>query len=363
MIPITRPLLPPLDEYVDLLKEVWESRMLSNFGEFAQQFENEARTYLDVPFALALVSCDVGLILTLRALELPQGSPCFVSDFTFNSTVNAGVWAGLSPVLVDVDRGTYNMSPSALADEMQRFPAPGAVVATHVFGNPCEIEELQRLATLHGSFLVFDAAHGYGSQHGGTKVGGFGDAELFSFSGTKVVTSAEGGLVTTRHEWLAERLRYMRAYGFQGDYRSRYIGLNGKMSELNAALGVLSLRMIDELLARRTRIVGTYRSELADLVTWQRVAPSDVSTYKDLSLGLGGSRAVVESALASAGVQTKRYFVPLHTMDPYAGFSHSPKPVSSAIYESSLCVPLYADLEPAAVDLIVRTIKEAIPVK
>jgi dTDP-4-amino-4,6-dideoxygalactose transaminase len=135
------------------------------------------------------------------------------------------------------------------------------------------------------------------------------------------------------------------------------------MSELNAALGVLSLRMIDELLARRTRIIGTYRSELGDLVTWQQVAPSDISTYKDLSLGLGSSRAGVESALERAGVQTKRYFVPLHTMDPYAGFSHSPKAVSSAIYESSLCVPLYADLEPEDVDLIVKTIKETISVK
>jgi dTDP-4-amino-4,6-dideoxygalactose transaminase len=360
MIPITRPSLPPFDEYVDLVRRVWDSRMLSNFGEFALQFESETAAYLEVPFALAVSSCDLGLIVTLSALELPGDAPCFVSDFTFNSTLNAAVWTGVSPVLVDVEASSYNMSPESLKAEMERFPQPGVVLATHVFGNPCNVEELTRLAAEHGSYLVFDAAHGYGSQHRGTKVGGFGDAEVFSFSGTKIVTSGEGGLVTTRHEWLAERVRYLRAYGFQGDYRSRYIGLNGKISELNAALGVLSARQIDDLLEKRTGIVRQYLAELDGLVTWQHVDPSDVSTFKDLSVGLGSRRADVESSLAAVDVQTKRYFVPLHTMSPYAEFSYSPKPVASAVHESSLCVPLYPDLGREDLDLIIDTIRASL---
>ncbi len=357
MIPITRPSLPAFDDYVELVRRVWDSRMLSNFGEFALQFERETAAYLEVPFALAVSSCDLGIIITLSALELPPRAPCFVSDFTFNSTMNAAVWAGLSPVLVDVDSSTYNMSPAALSAEMQRFPEPGVVLATHVFGNPCDVEELSRIAREHGSYLVFDAAHGYGSQHRGVKVGGFGDAEVFSFSGTKVVTSGEGGLVTTRHDWLAERVRYLRAYGFQGDYRSRYIGLNGKISELNAALGVLSARQIEDLLARRTEIVRQYMSALDGLVTWQHVDASDISTFKDLCLGLGSRRSEVEGSLALVDVQTKRYFVPLHTMTPYAPFSFSPKPAASSVHESSLCVPLYPDLEREDLDLIVGTIR------
>src|ERR1700690_3786537 len=125
MIPITRPQLPPLEEYVSLLGQIWDSRMLSNFGEFAQQFADEARDYLNVPYALPLTSCDLGLILTLKALELPAGSPCFISDFTFNSTINAAIWAGMTPVLVDIDADSYNMSPDALRSEMDDNSQPG----------------------------------------------------------------------------------------------------------------------------------------------------------------------------------------------------------------------------------------------
>jgi dTDP-4-amino-4,6-dideoxygalactose transaminase len=360
LIPITRPLLPPLDEYVGMLEEIWRTRMLSNFAEFAQQFENEAAAYLGAPNALAVGSCDLGLILTLRALELPPGAPCFISDFTFNSTVNAAVWAGFEPVLVDVDPETYNMSPEALRAEMEEAPDSGVVLATHVFGNPCDVDSLSEAAAGHGSFLVFDAAHGYGSIRNGAKVGTFGDAEVFSFSGTKVVTSAEGGLVTTRHDWLAERIRFMRAYGFQQDYMSRYIGLNAKISELNAALGVLSIRSIEDLLQKRSHVVEKYRSGLGDLVGWQKISDSDRSTYKDLSIGLGDSRSAVEEALAGSDIQTKRYFVPLHTMKPYAGFCHSDKPASSAIHETTLCVPLYADLDPEDLELIISIIRQTV---
>ncbi len=334
--------------------------MLSNFAEFAQQFESDAASYLEVPHALALASCDLGLILALRALELPPGAPCFLADFTFNSTVNAAVWAGLEPVLVDVDSETYNMSPDALRAEMREVPDSGVVLATHVFGNPCDVDSLTEIAAEHGSFLVFDAAHGYGSTRNGVKVGNFGDAEVFSFSGTKVVTSGEGGLLTTRHEWLAERVRFMRAYGFQHDYMSRYIGLNAKISELHAALGVLSIRGIEDMLEMRSHVVEQYRSGLGDLVQWQNVSSSDRSTYKDLSIGFGDSRAAVEEALANAGIQTKRYFVPLHTMKPYSRFCHSEKPVSAAIHEMTLCVPLYADLDPKDLELIISTIRQTL---
>jgi dTDP-4-amino-4,6-dideoxygalactose transaminase len=360
LIPITRPLLPPLEDYVELLEQIWQTRMLSNFAEFSQQFENEASAYLGARNTLAVASCDLGLMLALRALELPPGAPCFVSDFTFNSTVNAAIWAGLEPVLVDIDPDTYNMSPEALKAEMREVPDSGVVLATHVFGNPCDVDSLTETAVAHGSFLVFDAAHAYGSIRNGERVGKSGDAEVFSFSGTKVVTSGEGGLVTTRHDWLAERVQYMRAYGFQHDYMSRYVGLNAKISELNAALGVLSIRGIDRLLEMRSAIVDQYRSGLGGLVSWQKVSESDTSTYKDLALGFGASRSAVEEALAGVDVQTKRYFVPLHTMKPYAGFNHGDKPASSALHDTTLCVPLYADLDQKDLELIISTIRQTL---
>lgn len=354
MIPITRPWLPPLDEYVELVREIWSTRMLSNFADFTNRLEEGARTSLAMPHVLAIVSADIGLVVTLKALELPASSPCFVSDFTFNSTINAAIWTGLEPVIVDVDPGSYNMSPESLREAMGRDGRPGVVLPTHVFGNPCDVDALHELADTHGSRLVFDAAHAYGSTRSSQPVGSFGDAEVFSLSGTKVVTSAEGGLVATKHDWLAERIVYLRAYGFQHDYQSRYVGLNGKLSELHAALGVLTLPHAEELVRKRLGLVAQYRSLLASSVTFQTVRDEDRSTYKDLSIDFGSEsrRERIELALEAAGVQTKRYFVPLHTMAPYARYSHGPKPVTDAVHARTLCVPLYADLATSEVELI-----------
>jgi dTDP-4-amino-4,6-dideoxygalactose transaminase len=212
----------------------------------------------------------------------------------------------------------------------------------------------------HGSFVAFDAAHGYGSIRDDRKVGTLGDFEVFSFSGTKPVTSGEGGLVSTPHEWLADRVRYLRAYGFQQDYRSRFIGLNGKLSELHAALGVLELAQAETLMRHRQELVAHYRDRLGDSVTWQLVRPNDRSTYKDLAVELGASRSRVEHALTNTGVQTKRYFVPLHTMDVYARYSHTPQPVTDAVHNSTLCIPLFADLTISEIDMICDTILSAL---
>ncbi len=354
MIPIVRPSLPPLEEYVTLIERIWETRMLSNFAEFSQLLEVQAATYLGVPAVKGVVSCDIGLIVTLKALGLPDGAPCFISDFTFNSTANAAIWAGLTPVLVDVDRTTFNMSHESLVLAMKGRP-PGVVLATHVFGNPCDVDKLRSEAREHGSRLVFDAAHAYGSARAGTKVGGFGDAEVFSFSGTKVVTMAEGGLIATHDHKLAEKVSYIRAYGFQDDYVSRSPGLNGKLSELHAALGTLELDLIEPLLAKRLDLLGHYRRRLGALVEWQRVREEDRSTFKDLALDFRSAnrRALVQKALVRAGVQTKRYFVPLHTMPAYERFGLLGRyPMTDELHDGLLCVPLFADLGIDSVDHI-----------
>ncbi len=346
MIPIVRPSLPPLQEYVTLLERIWETRMLSNFSEFSQLFESKAATYLEVPETRGVVSCDIGLIVTLKALGLPDSAPCFISDFTFNSTANAALWAGLRPALVDVDRFTFNMSHESLAEAMRGQP-PGVVLATHVFGNPCDVDSLKLAADAHGSRLVFDAAHAYGSMRGCTKVGGLGDAEVFSFSGTKTVTMAEGGLIATRDPELAERVTYIRAYGFQADYVSRLPGLNGKLSELHAALGTLELDLIEPLLHKRSGLRARYHERLADLVGWQQVRDLDRSTFKDLALDLRTAerRAAVQTALTDANVQSKRYFVPLHTMPAFERFA-TPRgyPNTNELHDKLLCVPFFADL-------------------
>lgn len=359
-VPFFRPELPPLDAYVAELRHIWDSRMLSNFATYSQRLEALAADYLGSGHVLAVVSGDIGLVLTLAALELPAGAPAFVSDFTFNSTVNAAVWAGLRPVLVDIDPTTFTMSAEALADAVGRHPEPGVVLATHTFGNPCDHERLRAVADRSGCALVYDAAHGYGSRRSGTPVGVLGDAEVFSLSGTKLVTSGEGGLISTPHDWLAERLTYLRGYGFHHDYISKFVGLNGKLSELHAALGVLTVAGVEEAVARRHAIVAGYRAVLGDQVGWQAVRPVDRSTYKDVALVLGEARGRVEAALTAAGVATKRYFVPLHTMPLYAPYAEGPLPASAAVHATSLCVPAFNDLSDATVERIATHIADVL---
>ncbi len=359
-IPICRPDLPPLVELTALLEEIWDTRMLSNFGPLSRTLEEEAARALQVERVLAVSSGDTGLMATVAALDLEEGAPAFVSPFTFNSTINVALWNRLRPVFVDIDPYTLNMDPQALASAMAGWDRPGVVVATHVFGAPCDTEGLAELAGLGGHRLVFDAAHALGSSRAGRPVGGFGDAEVFSLSGTKLVTSGEGGLVATDDPELAARIELVRGYGFKGDYRSRQVGLNGKMSELHAALGLLSLRRLPELVARRLEIVAAYRENLGDMVGWQTIGHGDVSTYKDLVLELGFRREAVQSALEATGIQTKRYFVPLHTMEAYSRFRSAPLPTAEAVHESTLCVPIYSDLDRDQVDLICEIIVGAL---
>ena len=350
-IPIARPDLPELSAYIAQLEQVWSTQMLSNFGPNSRQLEAAAADYLGIAHVRATSSGDIGLTALIAALGLPEGSPCFLSPYTFNSTINTAIWNRLRPVYVDIDPGTYNMSPDGLASAVAEIAEPGLVLATHVFGNPCDIEGLTEIAH-RKHHLLFDAAHGLGAEHRGAKIGTFGDGEMFSLSGTKPVTSGEGGLIATKHDWLVDRLERVRGYGFRDDYRSDLVGLNGKMSELHAALGLLNLGRIDEILDKRDNHVAQYYEHLSDHVTFQHVDSLDRSTTKDLVVRLGTRRKMVEEALSSASIQTKRYFVPLHYMAAYGRYAERPLPATEMAFEQSLCIPLFGAMTPAQVDRV-----------
>ncbi len=350
-IPIARPDLPPFEDYTSVLSEIWSTQMLSNFGPISQRLETIAQDYLGVAHVRATASGDSGLMAVIAALGLAPGSPCFISSYTFNSTINTVLWNQLRPVFVDIDADTYNMSPVALGEAIANEPDAGLVLATHVFGAPCDVAAIAELADAKHR-VVFDAAHGLGASHDGTKLGNFGDAEMFSLSGTKPVTSGEGGLVATKHDWLVDRLERIRGYGFRGDYRSDLVGMNAKMSELHAALGLLNFERIDEILVRRDEHVAQYRARLGLSVGWQRVLPGDQSTTKDLVIGLGRLRGAVEGELANAQIQTKRYFVPLHFMPAYSKHTTGPLPQTEEAFDESLCIPLYGDMTAAQVDRV-----------
>jgi dTDP-4-amino-4,6-dideoxygalactose transaminase len=356
-VPFFRPSLPPLPDYVALLAGIWDTQMLSNFGTHVDALEALAAAYLGVAHVVAVTSGDLGLLIALKALDLPPGSPAFVSTFTFNSTVNAALWNGLRPVFVDIDPSTFNLSVDSLRDAMDRHgDVTGVVVPTHVFGTPCDTAAIGALADAEGHRVVYDAAHAYGSLHDGRPVGGFGAAEVFSLSGTKLVTSAEGGLVATDDDVLAARMRAVRSYGFSEAYRSEVVGINGKMSELHAALGRLTLPNVEQEVARRQEIAAHYRDRLGPTVGWQRVEPGDRTTYKDVVAVLGPHREQVERSLHAVRVQTRRYFVPLHTMPAHRDHARVSVNVAEEVHDSTLALPAFAAMTPAELDRVCTAI-------
>ena len=281
-IPISRPHLPERDRFMDLVAELFDTRMLSNFGKYSWLLEQRAATAIDHPRPQCVSSCDVGLTLAWRALGCDAGE-VIVPSFTFCSTVNALAWNNLTPVFGDIDPRTLCLDP----DEVRRLITPKTVgiAAVHTYGCPAPVEELEAIARERGLKLVFDAAHGLGAGLNGRKLGAFGDASVLSLSGTKLVTGGEGGLVTFRDPAAAERFKRLRAYGFVGDYNCREVGLNGKLSELNAGLAWLSLELLPEAAARRHQQVRWYQDDLQVLdVTFQHVPEGCVHGYKDFAI-------------------------------------------------------------------------------
>ncbi len=360
-IPITRPHLPPLEQFQEVVAELFETRMLSNFAKYTQLLEERAAAVLEHPAPQSISSCDIGMVLAWRALECQAGE-VIVPSFTFCSTINALSWNGLEPVFADVDPKTYCLDPG---DVRRRItPRTVGIAAVHTFGLPADIAALEDLSREHGLKLVFDAAHGLGGRYQGRALGAFGDASVFSLSGTKLLTGGEGGLATFRDPGDAERFSFLRAYGFKGDYNCRLIGLNGKLSELNAALGWLSLDLLDAVFSRRLDQVERYRRALEDCsdLSWQAVPDGCVHGYKDLAVRFRtrDQRAAAEAALTAAGIMTKRYFFPTHHMDAYRSDTPHALPVTDHLYDRLLCIPLYHDLSDETIDSIAAIIRTSL---
>ncbi|MGH3369492.1 MAG: DegT/DnrJ/EryC1/StrS family aminotransferase [Nocardioidaceae bacterium] len=357
-IPLVRPSLPPLDAYCRSLEPVWQSRMLSNFAAEAQRLEAIVAAYTGQDHVLAVSSCDIGLTLAIAALGVPRGAEAIVPSFTFNSTVNAVLWNGLTPRFVDADPESYCLDPAAV--EAARTADTAIVVATHVFGTACDVEGLSKVADGAGVPLLFDAAQAIATFVDDFHVSAFGDASVFSLSGTKVVTAGEGGIAVFRSGQAAEAFVHLRSYGFKYDYVSRYAGLNGKMSELHAALGCLTVTSVDEQQAARARLVQRYRELLGGTpVRFQRIEEGVRPSHTYLAVEVPDRDLVIEH-LARAGIQAKPYFRPLHHMPFFGAAGGGDLPVTDQLARTVLCLPLYADLSDADVELVCRTVLDSL---
>jgi dTDP-4-amino-4,6-dideoxygalactose transaminase len=346
------PALPDLDAYRQALEAVWEDGWVSNFGPAARRLEALCAAYTGLGLVRSVSNADTGLILAIAALELPPGAPVLVPSFTFPSTLHAVLWNGLEPVFADVDPRSWCLTAESVAPALDRRPR--AIVGTHAFLACCDVAGLEAVAASAGAALVFDAAQAFASWIGDTHVGAFGDASVFSFSATKVVTSAEGGLAAFRSPAVADRFERLRSYGMGADDEVGAPGLNGKLSELHATLGCLTVPDVEAEVEARGELVHRYRARLEGRrgVRMQRLAGDLRPTPTQLVVDLGDRRDAAARALAARGIATRTYFRPLHEMPRYARLAAAPLPVTERLGRSLLTLPLHARLTAGAVDRV-----------
>ncbi len=360
-VPVARADAPEPAAVVAAVEEILRSGQLTN-GTHVRELERLTAEYLGVRHCIAVSSCTSGLMLVLRASRLT--GDVVIPSFSFAATAHAVVWAGLRPLFADVDPHTLTLSPDAV--RRAAGVQTSAILATHTFGTPCDVEHLQGVADQLGLRLFFDAAHAFGSRRGTRAVGGFGDAEVFSLSPTKLLVAGEGGLITTDDDELAERCRIGRDYGNPGDYDCRLVGINGRMSEFHAAVAQASLVTLEPRIARRNQLARRYHRLLAGVpgLAFPVVHPGDRSTFKDLTIlvdpvAFGTDAATLAARLRDRGIDTRRYYTPpIHRMAAYRDVAPQPYhlPETEAAAGRVLTLPLWSSMDDQDVDRVVAAV-------
>ena len=360
---VTRSSMPPIEEYENEIKEIWDSHWLTNMGVKHNQFQSELESMLDVPHVALYCNGHLALENILEAMDFPKGSEVITTPFTFASTTHAIVRCGLKPVFCDVNPEDYtidvNLIESLISDKTV------AIVPVHVYGNLCDVESIKAIADKHHLKVIYDAAHAFSVKYKGVSAGAFGDASMFSFHATKVFNTIEGGAICFHDDALVQKLNDLKNFGLHGAEEVDYVGGNAKMNEFCASMGICNLRHLDEEIAKRKVVVECYRRHL-DGVDGINLAPiqKDVeSNYAYFPVVFdknifGADRDEVFDALAANNIGARKYFYPLtNTFECYKNvFNVDNTPVALDISMRILTLPLYSDLSVEDVDRICEVI-------
>jgi dTDP-4-amino-4,6-dideoxygalactose transaminase len=370
-IPLIKPDLPNLDDIREPLEEILNNGRITNFGKYMTQFEAETGDYLSTQTA-AVSSGTAGLIFTLAALGLEPGQKVILPSFTFMATAQAILYTGGIPVFAEVD-DDLNLSVSDLERLLEEHPDAGAVIGVHMYGLPARVREIEEVVARASQrrgrriALLFDAAHAFGAAVDGRRVGGFGDAEVFSLSVTKVLVTVEGGLVSSRDPELLRRVRCMRNYGVLANYDAHFPGLNGKMSEFHAIVGLHNLRRVDSLLQARQERARCFRKKIESATRFRTSCwPADVvHTFKDFTILIpgelqNGERERIMQSLRERGIETRAYFYPpVHEQAFFRRFATRPLPRTECLSRRVVTLPFYATLTGEEMDYMVEALRSA----
>jgi len=352
-IPVTKPFLPPRWEYEALIDGVWDRNWLTNNGQLVQRLEEELEYYLDVSHLNFVSNGTIALQIAIKVLGL-EGE-IITTPFSYVATTSSIVWEGCEPVFVDIDPDTLNINPELIEDAIT--PNTSAILATHVFGNPCDIEAIRQIADQHDLKVIYDAAHCFGTEYKGESVYNYGDISTASFHATKLFHTVEGGAIITKDPVLSRKVSRMRNFGHAGPGNFEGLGINGKNSEFHAAMGLCNLNYIEDVMKRR-KVQWKIYEELIDMENLRGVTLNSDSTfnyaYYPIIFESEEITLQVLESLKKAGVFPRRYFYPSLCELEYL---NTEKPdLSIDISKRILCLPLYHSLKGEEQQRVVRMI-------
>lgn len=362
---VTRPVLPPLEEFVPYLQEIWDRRILTNGGPFHQRFEEELAAYLGVAHISLFNNGTVALVTALQALDLV--GEVITTPFSFVATAHSLLWRGNVPVFVDVDPRTLNMNPERI--EAAITPRTSGILPVHCYGQPCEVEAIRTIAERHNLKVLYDAAHAFGVHTDAGSLVNVGDLSVLSFHATKVFNTFEGGAIVSHDPATKRRIDQLKNFGIVDEDHIVAVGTNGKMSEINAAFGLLQLKYVDGAIRERAAVDAQYRAGLANIpgVRCHHVSSSTRQNYSYFPVRLGPeypmNRDALWERLRDGGVFARKYFHPLLSQLPM--YRDLPSATPANLPEATraarevLCLPIYPGLTPESVDTIVELIGSA----
>ncbi len=357
MINVTKPFLPPLAEYEAYLAGIWDRVWLTNNGPLVNELEIKLKEYLGVDHLLFLTNGTIALQIAIKVFGLK--GEIITTPFSFVATTSSIVWEGCEPVFVDIDRNTLNIDPTLI--EAAITEKTSAILATHVFGNPCDIEAIEQIAKKHNLKVIYDGAHAFGTTYKGRSVFEYGDICTASFHATKLYHTIEGGAVVTKDPALLKEMSFLRNFGHNGPETFATLGINGKNSEFHAAMGLCNLKYIKEILEKRKLIWDTYTSRLSHARLCSIQINKDAGfNYSYYPVIFNSEEQVfkVIKELEGHKMSARRYFYPCLSTLNYV--KPHPTPVSTDIAARILCLPSYHDMQVEVIDMIARIVLRAI---
>ena len=362
---VTSPLLPSLEDFTFLLKEIRESKMLTNNGNFHQKLEEELAKYLKVPYLSLFTNGTLPLITALQAMRIT--GEVITTPFSFVATTHSLWWNGIKPVFVDIEPETCNLDPSKI--EAAITPRTTAIMPVHVYGKPCKTKEIQEIANKYGLKVIYDAAHAFGVEINGESILNFGDMATLSFHATKVYNTLEGGALIVHDEQTKKRIDYLKNFGFASETEVVAPGINSKVDEVRAAYGLLNLKQVDHAINSRRKVAIRYRDELQGVkgITFFNDIPGVRHNYSYFPIFInaeeyGMTRDELYFKMKEHNVFGRRYFYPLiSTFSTYRGLdSANPDnlPIATQMSNNVICLPMHHALSENEVEYILQIIKK-----